>query len=198
MTSTQLPDEATTPPSTRMRVGLVAVVVVGVAALLFGGGALTNAFFTSQATVHGSAATATVEIQADTASASSPIAVTDMLPGDSASTTIELENTGTESVYYTVRIVPTAAGDVLLEDELEVTVQAGAASLTRTLTAWRSGALQIGPALAAGVSDDVTVTLTLPLGAADAVQGMSAGFAVQFDAIQQRNVPVPTAGWVAD
>lgn len=199
MTSTQPHEMTTTTRSTRMRVALVAAGVVGVAALAVGGGTLTSAFFTSQAIVHGqSAETATIEVTAGTASASSPIAVTGMLPGDSAATTIELDNSGTEALYYTVRILPTAAGDVPLEDELEVTVQVGAASLTRTLTAWRAGALQIGPALAAGASDTVTVTLALPLGADDRVQGMQAGFSVQFDAIQQRNVPAPTAGWLAD
>lgn len=197
MTSTS--HDGTTTRSTGTRLAIVAVGAVGVAALAFGGASITGALFTSQATVSGqSAATATVELTAATASASTPIAATDMLPGDSVSTTIELDNTGTESLYYTVRIVPTAAGDALLEDELDVTVQVGAASLTRTLTAWGGGALQIGPALAADATDTVTVTLTLPLGADDAVQGMAAGFSVQFDAIQQRNVPAPTAGWVSD
>lgn len=199
MTSTSHHIEPTTTRSRSTKVALVAAGVVGAAALAFGGGAVTSAFFTSQASVVGHGAeTATIEITATTASASAPIDVADMLPGDTSSTLIELDNTGSESLYYTVRIVPLGGADVVLEDALEVTVAVGAASETRTLTAWRDGALQIGPALASGASQNVAVTMTLPTATGNTVQGKSTGFSVQFDAIQQRNVTAPTAGWHAD
>lgn len=190
--------ETTTTPRARRTI----VIAAGAAAaigLAFAGGTVAGALFTSQATVGGqSASTATVEIDAATATASAPIALTDMLPGDTESTTIELENTGTVGVYYTVRIVEVVGGDADLADELEVTVAVGALSETRTLSEWQDGALQVGTALAASGTVDVTVSVELPLGADDSLQGLGAGFSVQFDAIQQRNVTAPTAGWIAD
>ena len=190
-------DEA---PASRIRKPLLlATAAVGIAALAFGGGTLASALFTSQTTVTGqSATTATVVIEAGTATTSAPIALTSMLPGDTASTVIELENTGTEAVFYTVRLPASATGDAALESAMQVTVAVGAATETRSLTAWQLGAWQVGPALAAAGSNTVTVTVSLPIGTADTVQGLDAGFSVQFDAIQQRNMTAPTAGWVAD
>lgn len=159
----------------------------------------TSASFTSQATVTGySVATATVEIQAGTAATSTPITAADLLPGDVASTVVDVKNTGTQGVYYAVRLPLVTGGDATLQDALQVTVSVGTASETKSLTAWQAGALQIGPALAASQADEVTVTVQLPATADNTVQGTGAAFSVLIDAIQERNTPQPTAGWLAD
>jgi hypothetical protein len=177
------------------RVGLVAVALAAAAALATGG-VVVGAYFTSQATVTGqSVGTATVEIEAGTATTSAVLDVPSLLPGDTESTTITLENTGTEAVYYTVTLPTTSAGDAALEDALQVTVVAGTETHTRSLAAWQGGVYQLGTALAAGASIPVTVQITLPLGADDSLQGLDAGFSVTFDAIQARNTTV-TAGWI--
>src|SRR5690606_2997498 len=186
--------EAPTVSRTR-RIGIVAIVLVASAALATGG-VVAGAYFTSQATVTGqSVGTATVEIEAGTATTSAALNVPSLLPGDTESTTITLENTGTEAVYYTVTLPTTSAGDAALEDALQVTVVAGTETHTRSLTAWQGGIYQLGTALAAGASIPVTVQITLPLGADDSLQGLDAGFSVTFDAIQARN-PTVTAGWI--
>lgn len=186
--------EAPTVSRTR-RIGIVAIALVASAALATGG-VVAGAYFTSQATVTGqSVGTATVEIEAGTATTSAALNVPSLLPGDTESTTITLENTGTEAVYYTVTLPTTSAGDAALEDALQVTVVAGTETHTRSLTAWQGGIYQLGTALAAGASIPVTVQITLPLGADDSLQGLDAGFSVTFDAIQARNTTV-TAGWI--
>lgn len=198
---TALPTDTPTPVRARAR-KRAALIIGGTltTAVLTGGGVLAAyAFFTSQATVTGqTVGTATVEITADTATMSAPIGVTDMLPGDTATTSIDLVNTGSEDVSYTVRVPKTTGGDAGLEAELDVTVTIGAATETRKLSAWQTGALQLPAALADGATQRVTVTVALPTTAGNALQGTSAGFTVQFDAIQARNTPAPTGGWVTD
>src|SRR5690606_23723720 len=163
------------------------------------GGALAAiALFTAQANVTGQrVGTATVEIAAGTAASSTPLSAADMLPGDAATTTVELANTGTADVYYTIRLAK-SAGDAVLEDALQVAVSVGAVTETRSLTAWQSGALQLATALSAGATQEVTITASLPTTAGNALQGATADFTVQFDAVQARNTTPPTEGWVHD
>jgi len=191
-------------PSRRRTWVIAGGAAVAAAALTCGGLAATGAFFTSQATVAGQqVSTATVEIAAGTAASSSPIDVPSLLPGDTASTTIDLANTGSEGVYYAIRLPRTAGGASGLESALQVTTTVGSATETRSLSSWQDGALQIGPALAAGAHQTVTVTVALPSTVGDTQQGVdmqdrSTGFTVQVDAIQARNTTAPTGGWIAD
>ncbi len=173
--------------------------VVGAAAIATGGALLTGALFTSQATVSGqTVGTAVVEIEAETSSSSAPIALTSMLPGDTEQTSLVLENTGTEGVYYTVRVPAADGSDPELETALSVKVTVGALSYEATLASWQDGALQIAQPLASEATQAVQVEVALPIDTDDAVQGKTAEFAVQFDAIQERNQPTPTQGWHAD
>ncbi|QEE62174.1 hypothetical protein FVA74_11765 [Salinibacterium sp. dk2585] len=172
--------------------------MISAGALALGGGfGMAGAYFTSQATVtNQSVATATVEIGAATKATSQRITATNFLPGDSTATTLTLSNTGSESVYYGVSLPREAGGDDVLADALQVTVAvAGGPSATQTLAAWQDGYLQSAVALAAGDAVDVTITVTLPGTVDDVLQGKNAAFTAQFDAIQVRNTPVPTAGW---
>lgn len=172
--------------------------VLAAGALALGGIAVTGAVFTSQATVSGqSVTTATVEVEAGTKTTSAPIAATNLLPGDTESTTITLENTGSVGAYYRISLPREVGGDDALASALQVTVAAGGATTTQTLATWQGGSLQVGPALASGAAQDVTVSVTLPSTAGDELQGTSASFAVLFDAIQERNTEPPTAGWAA-
>lgn len=195
---TALPTDAARSTGRRRRALSLALTVSLTAAIVGGTAIAAHAYFTSQASVTGQqVATATVQVTAGTAALSSPIAVNDLLPGDTATTRIDVANTGSADVYYSVRL-PRTTGDAALESVLEVTVTVGGLSETRTLTAWQTGALQIGPALVAGASQAVTVAAKLPASAANSLQGTATGFSVQFDAIQARNTTPPTAGWVAD
>ncbi|MFT4211798.1 MAG: TasA family protein [Microbacterium sp.] len=174
----------------RNRAGTIAVAALAAAALAAGGVALTNAYFTSQATVTGESVSAgTVVLSAGTASTSAPIDVDGLLPGDTASTVITVSNTGTEDLYFSAGDFA-LTGDTTLQDALQITVGDTTTSYTASLTEWSTGSLD-GFALAAGDSTDITVTLELPATAGDELQGLDAGFSITFDATQQRNVPSP-------
>lgn len=177
---------------------LLLVAAIGIPALAGAGMIASGALFTSQATVDGQTVlTATVEIEAGTLAASSPISVTNLLPGDTESTEILLENVGNAGVYYSVRL-PKSSGDTAIEDVLQVTVDNGDISETRSLTAWQSGFLQVASELEAGDENELTVTVSLPSASGNELQGLSATFGLQIDAIQARNVTQPTAGWVSE
>lgn len=191
------PASAPTPRSSRRSKMLLAGVgVAATAALVAGGLAATDAYFTSQATVGGqSVGTATVSVAANTASTSAPIDVDSLLPGDTETTTIELKNTGSEDVYYTLSLPTTPDGDTDLESAIDIKVTIGDATQTRTLTAWQDGILQIGPTLEPDDTETLDIELTLPAGVDD-LQGLTTGFTVQIDAIQARNNSAPTPGWI--
>lgn len=184
----------TEPTAPHRRVRTVAVAVIAAAVVGLGGLALTNAYFTSQATVAGhSVSTATVVISAETSSASSPIQVTDLLPGDTVSTVITVSNTGSEDLYFSAGDLA-LTGDAALQDALQVTVGDGTTTHTTALSDWATGSLA-GFALDAGDAVDITVSVSLSAGAGDELQGLEAGFSIVFDAIQQRNVTAPEPGF---
>lgn len=171
---------------------------IAAGALAFGGIALTNAWFTSQAEVDGqSVSTATVEIAAGLAPDTDPIAVTDLLPGDEAITVLDVKNTGTEDVYFAVGPFD-VAGDSALADALAVTVVVnGADSTTHTLTEWSEGQYE-GIALAAGATTQVSVLVELSVDAENTLQDTDAAFSVGFEAIQARNFTgTTTPTWVS-
>ncbi|OUZ09113.1 hypothetical protein BHE97_11460 [Aeromicrobium sp. PE09-221] len=179
-------------------VKLAVAVLAGVAALV-GGIFAAGALFTSQATVAGQqVGTATVEIAADTVASSAPIDVDSLLPGDSESTVIEVANTGNEDVYYAVSLKTTEGGDEALEEVLQVTVEVGEQSQTQTVADWPSGVFQLGDPLSAGATQEVEVSIQFPENADNELQGLSTEFSIQVEAIQARNVPEPTPGWVVD
>jgi len=190
-TDTTASPSATPIPRARGRLAFAAAIGVAagaaIGALAFGGVALTNAFFTSQATVTGqSVGTATVRIEAGVASTSAPIAATDLLPGDSVSTTILVENTGTVALDYEIAVT-SLTGDEVLQDALDVTIApVGAGIVAQPLSAWATDAYE-GLSLDAGETVNVVVTVSLPetSAAQNGLQTKTAGFSLRFDAIQQ-------------
>lgn len=179
----------------KMVLGASAVLAAG--ALAFGGISLTNAWFTSEATVDGqNISTGTVEIEAGIAAEASPIAVSGLLPGDEAQTILAVTNTGSEDVYLTVGPF-TATGSVPLRAAVEVSVVAdGVPAVTRQLDEWEDGAIE-GIALGSGDTKDITVTVTLSTEAGDELQDTQTQFSVAFAAIQARNFDgTTTPTWV--
>lgn len=194
---------ADTPDTKRRR--RKAAVIIGVATLAVGGAiAGVGAIFTDQATVADQTVnTATISVEADTAATSSPIAVANMLPGESASTIITIANTGTRSAHLGVTLTPTETADAALIGALNVTLTDSASgTVTRTLAQFEDGSWHIASPLAAGGSTDVTIAVDLPIDADNAMQAKSAGFSVTVDA-QQAEFTAGTAyewtsGWVAN
>lgn len=185
--------------SPRRRRAVVAIAIpAAAAAVVWGGLGATSAFFTSEATVTGqTVGAATVQIAAGVSEASSPIEVTDLLPGDNAAASIDIDNTGTAAVYYSIALPLTGAGSDL-DDSLDVTVTVGSVTETRSLSAWQGGVLQIGEPLDAEDTATADLTISLPETAGNALQGASTEFSAEIVAIQERNTPAPTAGWTSD
>lgn len=173
---------------------IAAAALSGVIAIA-GGVALTSALFTAEDSVEQSVGTATISISAETATTSTVLAVDDLLPGDTESTVVTVENDGTAGVYYAVSLPRGSAYSADLAKALEVTVDVDDQSEKRTLSAWQDGYLQVGTELDAGETQDITVTVTLALDAKDDLQDLVADFEVAVSAHQARNVDAPTAGW---
>lgn len=161
--------------------------VVGTAALVFGGIALTNAYFTSAATVgEQEIDTATVKITAGISDVTTPIIVTGALPGDEWIETIVIENTGTADVYFSMGPVG-VEGDEDLIDALQVgAVFDGETTIWHSLAEWASGSYQ-GNALGAGETAEVSVLISLPVTEEpqNDLQGDAAAFELNFTAVQQ-------------
>lgn len=172
---------------------IAAAALSGVIAIA-GGVALTSALFTAEDSVEQSVGTATISISAKTATTSPVLAVDDLLPGDTKSTVVTVENDGTAGVYYAVSL-PLVSADPALADALEVTVAVDGESATHSLSDWQDGYLQVDTELDAGKTQDITVTVTLEIGAKDALQDLVADFEVVVSAQQARNVDAPTPGW---
>jgi hypothetical protein len=182
----------------RNRLALAAGAVVGAGALVFGGVALTNAYFTSQAAIgEQEIDTATVEITAGISSVTTPIEVTNALPGDEWIETLVIKNTGTADVYFSMGPVD-VEGDEDLIDALQVgAVFDGETTITHSLAEWASGSYQ-GNALAAGATAEVSVLVSLPVTEEpqNDLQGDSAAFDIQFTAVQQEHYDgITTPTW---
>lgn len=177
---------------TKWGVALASAVALG--AVAAGGASLSGALFTSEATVGGQkVGTGTVAIAASTQAGSSAINVGDLLPGDTASTTVTVRNTGTASSYFSIEL-PKTAGDAALESAVQVSVAVGSVTETHSLTGWQGKVLRLAAPLAASATQDVVVTVALPLSAPNSLQGLDAGFGVDVASIQARNNTTWTPG----
>lgn len=186
------------PPRERDRRILFVAAGLGTAGVLAAAG-VAWALFTSEASVTGhSVGTATIEIEAGVSAGSAPIEVEDMLPGDVDSMQLVLENTGSGDVYLDAAVAETESTDVALAAALQITMVVGDDSHSATLAEWQAGRFQLGSSLAPDGSAAVTVSVELPEGADNELQGLDAGFSVDFSAVQTRGVATPETGWVAD
>lgn len=175
--------------ATMAGISALVAATVGIGGIALSSGAL----FTSEAAQSESVKTAIVTVSAATATDSAAINLTSMLPGDTATTKITVTNTGNEAVLWDVAIPNTAAPSNALADQLKVSVNVGSTTLEKTLTDWQAGSLKFKTPLAAGATETITVTTSLPTSATNAVQNLSAKFDVKVNAQQSRNVTPPTA-----
>lgn len=187
----------------KIALGTGAVAAAG--ALVFGGVALTSAWFTSQASIGDqNVTTATVEFTADIDSgSSSPIEIYGMLPGDTQQPTeVLIRNTGTEDVYFGIgKFVVT--GDQILADALQLEVglddgvsDDGGPTHTGSLQQWEDGQYE-GFLLKVGQTRVATVQPTLPTTTGDEVQDKAVEFSMEFTAVQARNwTGATTPTWV--
>lgn len=180
------------PTSSRRRLYLT--IGTGALVLLTAAGiTAASALFTSQATVTGQqVTTSTIEILATSTAA---IDLNDLLPGDSASTTVTVENTGSESALLSIELPLANSSDAALAQQLDATVTVSGASspFSYKLSHWQTGRLVLSSPLASGATLSFDVGITLPVGAPNSLQGTQSAFTIQVDAVQERNTTPPTA-----
>ena len=161
-----------------------------------GAGALSLAIFTDSQAVTGNAfATGTIDIS--TTPATALFSVSNMMPGDTNSQTIQVSNAGTGALRYAISTA-VVTGPTLAA-QLQLDVYAGA---TCTGTALYSGALDVaavgsatqGPQagdrlLAGGTNETLCFKATLPLATGNSFQNTSTGVTFTFAAEQSANNP---------
>lgn len=187
------------PARPRRKAALVAGSLLAATGVAAGGMFLAGAFFTSTAEVPGqTVGTATVEITAETKSGMTPINVSNMLPGDTQPTDIDLVNSGTADVYYSITLPQDVSTDSNLANALIVEVSTDGVTVAESLSTWQTGKFQLASPLTSGIMKPINVTASLPQDATDKnLQGKSARFTVQVDAIQVKNTPTPdSSGFV--
>jgi hypothetical protein len=191
---------------TARRVSLTKVLgsvgVVGAAAAVAGlgtFGAFTDS--TTPAPVTVQAGVVSIALSAADGSATVPLAFNGVVPGASVTQALDLINDG-DSALSSIRLATVATQSSVMDTDtvngVQMTVQSCSVAWTsdftctpgaRTLLAAgpvvRDAALANPASAAAGVTDHLAVTLSLPTGAGDAFKDKSSGLALTFSAIQR-------------
>jgi len=145
----------------------------------------TSASFTAATTNPGNQfATATLTMSNDKSTSASLISLANMVPGDSASRTVTITNSGTVGFTYTAAI-STGASTLLWSDTtngLQVTVTRGASTLYAGALSGLT--LAASPTLAAAGTDTLTFVFSLPTSAGNTFQGLTQTFTITYTATQ--------------
>jgi hypothetical protein len=178
----------------RRRRRFAALLALAIASGSLGAGALSLAIFTDSQAVTGNAfSTGTIDIS--TTPATALFDVTGIMPGDSSTATIQVDNAGTGALRYAIST--SVVSGATLAAQMQLDVYAGA---TCSGTALYSGSLdaaavgssaqgaQAGDrALAGGSNETLCFEATLPLSTGNAFQDSSANVTFTFDAEQTAN-----------
>jgi len=145
----------------------------------------TSASFTASTTNPGNQfAAATLTMSNDKSTSASLISLSNMVPGDSASRTVTITNSGSVGFTYT-GVSSTGASTLLWSDTtngLQVTVTRGATTL---YTGALSGlTLAASPTVAASGTDTLTFLFSLPTSAGNTFQGLTQTFTITYTATQ--------------
>lgn len=184
-----------TSPRRRRRVVLAAL--LGLTTLSLGAGVFSLAIFTDTQDATGSFTAGTIDIAA---SPSVAFTVTAMVPGDTVTQAMTIDNDGTADLRWSLSTVATnALGDELTlmvrEEGTDCATFDGAVVLAATAL---NGAAIGDPtagfdtgdrALAAAASEVLCFRVTLPLGTDDTMQGATSNATFTFDAEQTDNNP---------
>jgi len=159
-----------------------------------GAGALSLAIFTDSQAVTGNAfSTGTINIS--TTPATALFSMSNMMPGDTSSQTIRVDNAGTAALRYAISTSvvsgPTLAGQLRLD------IYAGATCTGTALSSGALGSAAVGSnaqgadagdrGLAGGSNETLCFKATLPLSTGDSFQNTSTSVTFTFDAEQTAN-----------
>ena len=180
----------------RRRRGLV-VLLLSLAVASLGAGAFSLAIFTDTDASSQSFTAGTIDIES---SPTTLLAVPAMMPGDSGSETLTVQNNGTGDLRYAMTSSSTDADSLGLRDQLDFTITAGACPgagaplYNAVLNGAAFGSVAVGPdagdrVLAASTSEDLCFAWSLPLTTVDAFQGATTTATFTFAAEQTANNP---------
>jgi predicted ribosomally synthesized peptide with SipW-like signal peptide len=183
---------------TRRR-GIIAL-LTALAALTLGAGSVSLAFFTDSDSSTWSFTTGTISITSNPAVVT---AVTGMMPGDSATDSLTIANTGNATLRYAMSTVATNAlgGQLTLAVRAEdagggcaaftgaVIVASGTTLNGAAIGSSAQGAQAGDRTLAGGASEVLCFRVSLPSNTGNAFQGVSSVATFTFDAEQTANNP---------
>ncbi len=184
-------------PDGRRRLGRRGLIVLLMALALgsLGTGAFSLAIFTDTSASDGSFTAGTIDIATNP---STLFTVTNMMPGDSTSATLTVQNNGTGQLRYAMTSSSTNADGKGLRDQLSLTVQPGtcpsvsgsiySGALSATAFGNPAAGAQAGDrTLAAGSSEQLCFTASLPSATGNAYQGATTTATFTFNAEQTAN-----------
>jgi hypothetical protein len=182
--------------SRRRRRGILAL-LLGLTTLSLGAGMFSLAIFTDTDASTGSFEAGTVDIES---SPSIAFTVTGMVPGDTVTRALTIDNDGTASLRYALSTVASdPLGDALTLQIKTLGTSCAAFDGTAVLAATTLDGAAFGSnaqgaqagdrTLAAAASEVLCFRVALPLAAGDALQGATADVTVTFDAEQTANNP---------
>ena len=160
------------------------LVALAVAIPAIGG---TQADFTAVTTNPGNAFDTAVLTMTSDYPASAFVSISDLIPGDSATRSVTVENTG--SVPYTYMITASSEGGPAsllwsdLIDGLQVTVSGDAGQIYSGPVSGLAAAAS-GTVVSASGTEVLTYVFSLPGSAGNAFQGLSQGIGITYDATQ--------------
>lgn len=193
MDTNALDDQVTNRRNKRRR-ALLAILLASSLATL-GAGAMSLAVFSDTDASGGAWTTGTVVLGVSPATAFN---ATNILPGDGGSQTISVANTGTGALRYALSGSTTNADGKGLAGQISLTVQAGtcvapgatlySGALSGAAFGSNAQGAQAGDrSVAAGATDDLCFTWSLPLATGNAFQNAATSATFTFDAEQTKN-----------
>jgi spore coat-associated protein N len=145
----------------------------------------SSASFTATTTNPGNSfGSATLTASNDKSAAASLISITDLVPGDTASRTVTITNSGTVGFTYVGSASATAATALWSDttNGLQVTVKRGATTLYAG--ALKDLAIPASGTIAATGTDTLTLDFSLPTGAGNTLQALTQDFTITYTATQ--------------
>jgi predicted ribosomally synthesized peptide with SipW-like signal peptide len=181
---------------TRRRRGII-VLLLSLSIGTLGAGAFSLALFTDSSASSGSFTTGTIVLTTNPATL---FTVASMMPGDSGSATLTVQNTGTGQLRYALTSSSTNADAKALRDQISLSVKAGAcpgagaalynAALSGAAFGDVTAGAQAGDrTLNAATSEQLCFAWSLPLATGNAFQGAATTTTFTFTAEQTANNP---------
>lgn len=167
--------------STGDALGVVALGLLALAALT---GGTSASFTTTTVNPNSLLATATLSLSNDRPNDGDLVSIANLVPGDTATRTVTITNTGTAGFTYTASAL-NANNSALWTD----TVKGLQVEVKRGTTVLYSGALKnlavpASATIAPAATDTLTFVFSLPLAADNSFQGLSQTFTVTYTAAQ--------------